>query len=128
MSAVLIFAGALLTQAALPAAATVQTDRAEVAYEELSQGRSDAAVSRILKSDAHRASDPAALINLGTAYARMGRTAEARDCFERAIASRERYDLELASGQWMDSRRAARTARVLLQRRETLALASRNGS
>ena len=114
MSAVLIFTGAHLTQAALPAAATVQTDRAEVAYEELSQGRSDAAVSRILKSDAHRASDPAALINLGTAYARMGRTAEARDCFERAIASRERYDLELASGQWMDSRRAARTARVLL--------------
>lgn len=129
MSAVLIFAGALLSQTALPAAElTIRAERVDVAYEELAQGRSEAAVSRILNSDAHRASDPAALINLGTAYARMGRTAQARECFERAIASRERYDLELADGKWMDSRKAARTARVMLQRRETIALAARAGS
>lgn len=129
MSTALVFAGVFLAQAALPAAsASAVTDSADVAYTELSQGRSDDAISRILANDAYRANDPAALINLGTAYARMGRLSEARDCFDRAIASRERYDLELANGQWMDSRRAARAARELLERKETLALATRNKS
>ena len=76
------------------------------------QGRNEAAVTRIRAAIATlRPDDPAAMINMGTAYARMGREADARDCFIRAIASRERYDLELANGQWMDSRRAARVAR-----------------
>lgn len=129
MSTLMMFAGVLLAQASLPAETeAVTTDRVDVAYEELSQGRSDAAISRILANQARSQDDPAALINLGTAYARMGRAAEARECFDKAIASRERYDLELASGQWMDSRRAARTARELLERRETLALARGAGS
>lgn len=126
MSAALILAGAMLAQTATPE--TPGPEHVDVAYAELAQGQSDAAVSRIIGSDALRASDPAALINLGTAYARIGRMTEARSCFERAIASRERYDLELADGRWMDSRRAARAALNLLEQRETLALASRDRS
>ncbi len=47
-------------------------------------------------------------------------------CYARAIASREHYDLELANGQWMNSRQAARKANALLRTRQTLALAPRN--
>jgi len=70
------------------------------------------------------ARDPSRLINLGTAYARLGRTAEAARAYDAAIGSPIRYDLELASGRYMDSRWAARTALANLEKgRPLLALA-----
>ena len=70
------------------------------------------------------ARDPSRLINLGTAYARLGRTADAAIAYRSAIDSPIRYDLELANGDFMDSRWAARTALARLdQGRPLLALA-----
>lgn len=80
----------------------------DVAYQELRSGQAEAAVHKL--EAAPRSGDPATLINLGTAYAAAGQTARAMIAYRAAIASGDRYDLELADGSWMDSRLAARTA------------------
>tara|TARA_R110002167_G_scaffold311209_1_gene516102 strand:- start:893 stop:1252 length:360 start_codon:yes stop_codon:yes gene_type:complete len=82
----------------------------DVAYQELSQGRSEAALRKLESSSAVEAGDPAALINLGSAYASAGRTDKAIAAYRAAIATQDRYSLELADGSWVDSRLAARTA------------------
>lgn len=87
----------------------------DVAYTELSSGNANAAVRKLEESGMDR-TDPALLINLGTAYARQGATDKALAAFRAAIASSDRYDLELADGSWMDSREAARQALAKLQR------------
>ena len=66
--------------------------------------------------------DPAALINLGTANARLGRPDAALDHYRAALVSRQRYDLELADGRWVDSRAAARLAIKMLNDGSVLAL------
>ncbi|MBB5705328.1 hypothetical protein [Sphingopyxis panaciterrulae] len=94
-----------------------------VAFAELQAGANDAAVAKLTTSDVD-ARDPSRLINLGTAYARLGRSADARTAYEAAAASPIRYDLELADGTTMDSRWAARTALARLdQGRAQIALA-----
>lgn len=97
-------------------------DRIDVGYVELMEGRPADAIERIRANTLLEAEDPAALINLGTASARLGRKREALGYFQSAIVSRVRYDLELADGTWLDSRRAARVAARLLDRGQTLAL------
>lgn len=87
----------------------------DVAYTELSTGNADAAVQK-LEGSARQSRDPALLINLGTAYARQGATDKALAAFRAAVASPERYDLELADGSWLDSREVARIALANLQR------------
>lgn len=95
-----------------------------VAYAELSRGDNEAAVAKLTGETGLDARDPSRLINLGTAYARLGRTADAAAMYDAAISSPIRYDLELASGRYMDSRWAARTALARLnQGRPLLALA-----
>lgn len=90
-----------------------------VAYEALSTGNTNAAITELEagKGLAH-AHDPSRLINLGTAYARKGRFSEARAMYQAAIRSHTRYDLELANGQMMDSRDAARLALKTLSDRQ----------
>jgi len=80
-----------------------------VAYEELKAGQNALAVDKLTHSDLDE-QDPSRLINLGTAYARLGRTADAQTAYKAAITSDIRYDVELANGDYMDSRWAARTA------------------
>ena len=80
-----------------------------VAYEELKAGQNALAVDKLTHSDID-AQDPSRLINLGTAYARLGKTADAQTAYKAAITSDIRYDVELANGTYMDSRWAARTA------------------
>jgi hypothetical protein len=80
-----------------------------VGYEELQAGRNAAAVDKLTHSPIN-ARDPSRLINLGTAYARLGQAVDAATAYEAAIASPIRYDVELANGGYMDSRWAARTA------------------
>ena len=115
MSVSALFAGLLLAQAAAPAI-TVEGEGAEghgridVAYQELSEGRTDEAIAKLDGTSAVNDGDPSALINLGTAYARLGQSDKARDLYRTAIVSRVRYDLQLADGSWLDSRRAARLA------------------
>ena len=94
-----------------------------VAYEELKAGQNALAVDRLTHS-AIDAQDPSRLINLGTAYARLGQTADAQTAYKAAITSDIRYDVELANGSYMDSRWAARTALANLdQGKPLLALA-----
>lgn len=122
MVATTLLAITLLAQAA-PSAADPQSglDRADVAYHELAQGQSESAISRLTANRAIESGDPAALINLGTAYARVGKRGKALECFMAAIASDTRYDLQLADGRWMDSRKAARMAMEALERATNLA-------
>jgi Flp pilus assembly protein TadD len=103
-----------------------QTDETvlPVAFAELRAGENQAAVEKLTGETQLDARDPSRLINLGTAYARLGRTADAKAAYEAAAASPIRYDLELANGDYMDSRWAARTALAnLAGGREQLALA-----
>lgn len=94
-----------------------------VAYEELKAGQNQAAVDKLTHSTIER-DDPSRLINLGTAYARLGQKADAQTAYAAAIASPIRYDVELAGGTYMDSRWAARTALANLnQGKPLLALA-----
>lgn len=81
-----------------------------VAYAELKAGENRAAVEKLTGDTGLDRRDPSRLINLGTAYARLGRTAEAAAAYDNAIGSPIRYDLELSDGRYMDSRWAARTA------------------
>ena len=90
---------------------------------ELKAGENRAAVDKLTGDSGLDARDPSRLINLGTAYARLGRTAEAAAAYDNAIGSPIRYDLELADGSYVDSRWAARTALANLnQGRPLLAL------
>ncbi len=95
-----------------------------VAYAELRAGENHAAVAKLTGDTTLDACDPSRLINLGTAYARLGRTNDAAAAYDAALASPIRYDLELADGRYVDSRWAARTARASLTAgRPLLALA-----
>lgn len=123
MPATLILAGLMFAQAAQPAITVESTpDRLEVGYRELVQQRPADAIERINANRSLESDDPAARINLGTAKARLGAKSAAADEYRAALASRQRYDLELADGTWMDSRAAARLAIRMLDKGETLAL------
>lgn len=123
MPATLILASLMFAQAAQPAI-TVESrsDRLDVGYRELVDRRPADAIERIAANRSLEADDPAALINLGTARARLGDRSAAADHYRSALASRQRYDLELADGTWLDSRAAARLAIRMLARGEALAL------
>jgi tetratricopeptide (TPR) repeat protein len=115
----LLFAGALLSQASvLTVPHEGGIERADVAYEALAEGRTDAAIAQLR---AKAGDDPAALINLGSAYARKGMRQEALDSFRAAMTSNREYELQLADGTWMNSRQAARVAAARLERAGTLA-------
>ncbi len=127
MTASILLAGALLAQAVSPAI-TVQPgvqsggERMDVGYSELAAGQPQAAIARIRANRELGSDDPMALINMGAAYAMMGKTRLAEDRLIAAILSSERYDVELADGRWMDSRRAARIAISQLGTAQVLAV------
>lgn len=116
-------ATAVLAQVVAPISpADPAAEFVDVAYEELATGQPEQAIARIRANPLIESDDPSALINLGAAHARLGRTSEAQGYYMAAIASANRYDLQLADGRWMDSRRAARLALTMQARGETLAL------
>ncbi len=94
------------------------TAPANVGYEPLVEGRDAAALEELNGNTDLASDDPARLINLGIAYARMGRTEQARAMFEAAMRSSDRVVLETASGEWKDSRHLARLAMQMLDRGE----------
>lgn len=117
----------ILMSVALAGAAPVEVSAprnewVDVAYDDLRSGRSQTAIDRIQANRMIDADDPSALINLGSAHARVGKLEKARSYYLAAIASKVRYDVQLADGRWMDSRRAARLAIELQQRGATFAL------
>lgn len=124
MSATALFAAVLLGQSAFSLAIDSNDDlRRDVAFQELSEGQAEVAVTKLEDSLRTDRGDPAALINLGTAYARLGRADQALRMYNAAVASDERYELELGDGRWMDSRDAAMRAREKLV--SAMALAAR---
>lgn len=123
MPAILILAAAMAA-APVPssAAADVQSQPVTLSGAALGNESTKATISRILASGKVEERDPAALINLGAAYARLGQKDRALAMFRAAIASPERYDLQLADGRWMDSRAAARLAAGALERGDRLVM------
>lgn len=123
MSTSLFLAAALMAQGPMtltvPAPSVPATD---VGYHELVAGRPEAAIARIERNGLARAGDPLALINLGTAYKMLGRKDEAQRLYRAAAASDDRFDVELADGRWIDSRRAANIAIARIGSSEMLAL------
>ncbi len=97
-------------------------ERSDAAFDQLAAGETDAAIARLEAQLARQPGQPALLINLGTAYSRAGRIEDAREAYRRAIAARERVELELADGSWADSREAARTALNGLEQRTSFAV------
>lgn len=95
-----------------------QTQVTDVAYETLAAGEARQAIDNLEALLVQNPGDPALLINLGSAYAQVGDTAKAAQYYREAAASETRYQLELADGSWVDSRRAARTALLRLQEAE----------
>ena len=115
MPVTLLMAAALAAQPTTVEAVPLGSERVDVAYEELAKGQPNAAIQKIQANTAI-ADDPAALINLGSAYAMLGERQKAGDYYRAALASRDRYDLQLPDGTWVDSRRAARMAAAALSR------------
>jgi len=112
-----LFVGMLLTvglcgvaQAAPGSQGEIGYPKGSIGYDALVEGDNQRAISQILSSDRVSLRDPAKLINLGQAYARTGRTAEAAELFMMAMQSRENVELVLADGRIMNSREAARQA------------------
>lgn len=89
---------------------------ADVGYEILVEGRNNAAVEQLQPEGDMPKGDPAKLINLGVAYARLGRFAEARALFRAVMWKAERLTLETAEGKWKDSRHLARQAIKMLDK------------
>lgn len=111
MSVSLLIAGALIAQPVDGLAIRGDNaERVDVAYEELMAGNNESAVETIRASRLDAEGDPSALINLGTAYARLGQRDKALECYRGALSSSERHYVELADGSWVDSRKAARMA------------------
>jgi hypothetical protein len=122
MAVSLVLATLLFAQATPAITVEAPLGGDDVGYRELVAQRPADAIARIDANRMLEVDDPAALINRGTARARLGDQAAAIDHYRAAIVSRQRYDLELADGTWMDSRAAARLAVKMLAKGEALAL------
>lgn len=123
MSLSVLVASILMGQSAFSMTLEVRPpDKTDVAYEELQAGKNEEALNKLRTSEATQAGDPAALINMGTAYHRVGMTPQAIASYRAAIKSSQRYELELADGSWMDSRWAARKAMQNLRRTNAQAM------
>jgi len=130
MAALATLVGLVLAQASPATTMTVEgahqdrggPDWVDVGFAELATGRPAAAIARIRDNGALDVDDPAALINLGSAHARVGQRQRAERFYKAAIISSTRYDLQLSDGRWMDSRSAAREAIAALQHGSVLAL------
>ena len=117
----LVIAGLLCAQVS-PITVEALRDGADVGFRELVAGRPADAIGRIEANRALDRDDPAALINRGTAEARLGRVGAVKAAYRAALSSRQRYDLELEDGRWLDSRAAARLALRMLGTGQALAL------
>jgi len=112
MTAFTLLAAMLAAQSAtsLPGPDIELIEQKQVAYEALVDGNAEHALADLEPRLVQEPEDPALLINLGAAYARLGRAERAAAAYQAAIDSKTRYRLELADGRWLDSRRAARMA------------------
>lgn len=80
--------------------------------------RSEEAIAVLEQSRSNDPEDPAVLINLGIAYAQLGREDEARALFSKAQGKRIAHDLATSDGRVTDSRQVARRAIRMLDQGE----------
>ncbi|MFZ9395579.1 MAG: hypothetical protein ACO25F_05890 [Erythrobacter sp.] len=106
-----VSAGAI-EEAGLPDSGTIEVTAAETrgGYEALMAGDNARAIAEIEANRSLAQDDPARLINLGIAHARLGDTARAQDLFSAAVATSDQMELETATGEWIYSRAIARQA------------------
>ncbi len=104
-------------QAKSDAAGEISYPKGSIGYEALMRGDNERAVSQIMANEQVSKHDPAKLLNLGRAFARIGRTDQAAGYFKAAMQSRESVDLVLADGRVINSKVAAREAYDNLQMR-----------
>ncbi len=119
--------------AAQPSPEQASVEAQEINYEQgqlgfaaLRSGDTDRAIAQLEQASAELPDDPARLINLGNAYARVGRVEEARETLRRAIAAKRHFDLILSDGRVVDSRRAAIDALDRVESRAGVTFASGN--
>lgn len=79
-------------------------------YEALVAGDNKSALELLEASKRVHKNDPARLINLGQAYVREGRLGDAAHMFMAAMNSNRSFDLLLADGTVMNSRKVAELA------------------
>lgn len=91
--------------------------KGSLGYEALISGQTLQAISQLQDAKAELGDDPARLINLGSAYARVGEYEQARRMFKAAANGPDSFDLVLADGRVMNSRDAARLAMSSLDSR-----------
>jgi tetratricopeptide (TPR) repeat protein len=100
------------------AESTVATETAypakAIGYDALTAGDNVRAVDDMMNGSISR-HDPAFLLNLGQAYARIGRITEALEMFRAAARKSENVDLVLADGRVIGSKQAARQALATVQ-------------
>jgi cytochrome c-type biogenesis protein CcmH/NrfG len=115
IAALFIAPSAIASDGPDPLASDVPNASVDAAYDQLQSGELERAVARLEMLRAENPDDPAILINLGSAYSKMGELEKAADAYRAAVDSDVRYRLELADGEWVDSRLAARRALALLE-------------
>ena len=86
----------------------------DIGYEELARGDDRAAIEAIENCKQLPASDPARQINHAVALARLGDYDAARERFTDAARNADRFELETAGGEWVDSRVLARRGLAML--------------
>ena len=90
----------------------------DIGYAELVVGHDREALSAIEECEKVSHRDPARQINHAVALARLGDYDEARLRFAAAARSSDRYELETATGEWVDSKVLARRGIAMLDRGE----------
>lgn len=111
-----------------PLVVTAPDTEYDIGYEELVAGHDQEALTAIEECEKLSDHDPARQINHAVALARVGDYDEARARFVAAARNADRFDLETATGDWVDSRVLARRGIAMIDRgefRQYVALANR---
>ena len=114
MKALMVFSALLLGSTATMAADEVSVE--SPGYEALVDGQNALAIRQIHAQGKISTGDPATMINLGSAYVRTGRDAEAAELFRAAMQSPAR-EIELADGTVTTTKVAARKSLRQLESR-----------
>lgn len=94
----------------------------DAGYEQLVGSDKLAAIAYLEELRRSSPQDPALLINLAAAYIEVGRLEDARNAYQLAIKCRDRQELELADGSWVDSRKLARVSLDKLEKSRAWAM------
>lgn len=90
-------------------------DRGSLAFEALMANDNQRALEQLAKDRSVPNTDPAKLINIGSAYARLGDFDRAEEAYVAALNCKDEMDLLLADGREMNSRKVAKLALKKLQ-------------